>query len=563
MKGKMTVFLVLCFCITLFSACGKSGTKVQAGGDDLYVIQLLLGSNAGDTAQLKRSDDTKVGRYIRDNFGIVFEYNLYSGDLREKESLMLAAGDYGEIQEMERDDMVLNYINSGALIDLTPYLDSMPNFSSRFKNLIPYWRLIGGGPLYKWENFVPRELDTDVEVNDFMVRSDLLEKAGWPQLRSTSDWIAFLEQVIPGSVDINGNPIVGLSTCMAESWGLAGVVPILYEKGEHYLSLSNEGFIYDLTNDKFVDMFQDPQTKETFHFFSLLSRKGLLDPECFTDTMDLTIEKASSGSIAVIDFLAWVVTGINTNLEAAGHPEMSYVRLPVQLDSQVAKNEKRLIRLETTRSFNSWGITKNCKNPEKLLKLIDWACSDEGQIMIYSGLEGDHWTRDANGRRVWTDLFVQARTDAKVNAKEGIGGILTGGLPNFHVLAKDGQPHDLATQIEWIDGQGLNARQKEVFAKLGWDSSLTWYNKNGKLGYTGLAGTVYVDPASNLGAIHTKMTETRLKYSAPLMLAKTDEEFESIWRTAMAEYDRMDHQSVIDEFNNQYQGRLAELRKYQ
>lgn len=547
----------------LFAGGGQS--KSIAGKDGAYVIPMLLGTNnasRGLGTQVKRSDETRVGQYIRDKFGIVFEYNVNAGDVREMQSLMLSAGTYNELQYIQRDDMVLNYINAGALVDLLPSLDKMPNFKSRYKDVIPYWRLICGGPLYKYETWVPRELDTDIEVNDVFVRIDLLEKAGWPQLRSASDYIRFLERVVPGARDVSGRQITGMTIPMGESWGLAGVVPILYEKSEHYLPLSNEGFIFDFSRDQFIDYFQNAYVKESYKFWSDLNRRGLLDPECFTDTADITMEKISRGSIAAVYYTGWLVTSSNNALREAGHPEMQYIRLPIQSDSQVANGEKRLVRMETTRSFDSWGITKNCKQPDKLMALIDWACTDEGQIMLRSGIEGTHWIRDSKGKRVWTDLFVQATKDNNVNAREGICMLGLSGLPYFNVLAKDGQPHDLTSQIEWIDGQGLSPQEKDAYSKLGWDSSLTWYSKNIKFGHTGVAGTVYVDPASNLGTIHTRMTETRLKHSGSLITAKTDAEFESAYQAAMEEYNRLNHKSVIDEFNRQYRAKLADLNKY-
>jgi ABC-type glycerol-3-phosphate transport system substrate-binding protein len=561
---KCLLTVLVFFTVSGMLFAGGSQSRQSGGTSGLYVIPMLIGSNnttGGLGTLVKRSDEHKIGQFIKDKFGIVFEYSVYAGDLREKESLMLAAGDYNELQEMQRDDMVLNYIQAGALVDLLPHLNKMPDFQSRFKDTIPYWRLICGGPLYKYETAVPRELDTDVEVWDFFVRTDLLEKAGWPALRSSSDWIRFLERVVPGAVDVNRRPISGVTMLMAESFGLAGIVPILYEKGENYLPLGNEGFIFDYTRDQFVDYFQNANVKESFKFWSDLNRRGLLDPECFTDTADLTMEKVSRGSAAVMFYSGWFIDTVNTALRNAGHPEMEYIRLPIQSDSQVANNEKRLVRVETTRSFDSYGITKNCKDPEKLMALINWTCSDEGQIITRSGIQGAHWTLNAQGKRTWTDLFARAKLDPSVNAKEGIG--MMRGLPLFNLPAKDGQPHDLSTQIEWIDGQGLSARQKEAYSKLGWDSSLTWYSKNAKLGRTGVAGTVYIEPASELGSIHTRMTETRLKHSAALILAKTDAEFENVYQTAMAEYNRLNHASVINEFNRQYREKINSLSRYQ
>jgi hypothetical protein len=274
------------------------------------------------------------------------------------------------------------------------------------------------------------------------------------------------------------------------------------------------------------------------------------------------MEKASSGSAAAIFYISWEKDNINTALRASGHPEMQYVNLPIQTDSQVANGEKRMARQDIILSHDSWGLTNKCRNPEKLLALIDWACSDEGQIILNSGFEGEHWIRDSNGKRVWTDLFVQAKTDPSVNKIEGLG--LMPGLPYFKVYAADGQPHDLTMEMEWIDGQGLSDREKEVFQKLGWSSSLGWYLDNHlKIIQTGLERTIYINPSSDLGDIHTKMTETRVKYTAPIMMAKTDAEFETAYQAAMAEYDRLDHQAVIDELNRLYREQANELKKYE
>lgn len=588
MKKLLAILMAAIVCLSAFSACTPSGETASspstesaegsassgtespastqepaASDEELYVIPLLLGSNdVVGMGGMTRSDESMVGEYIRDNFGIVFEFSSYAGDLREKQSLMLAAEDYNEMASMQRDDIVQQYISAGALIELDPYLADAPNFSSRFEEIIPYWQILGEGTLYKWESNVPRELDTDIEVNDVMVRSDLLEKYDWNMPLSATEWVEFFEEVVPGAVDVNGNPIVGLTLPMAESWGLAGVVPVLYEKSEHYLPLSNEGFTYNHTTDRFEDYFMNPYVKESYKFFSDLNRRGLLDPECFTDTADVTQQKASTGSVAAMFYTVWLMNAANNALTDSGNEEMCYIRVPIQSDVSVANGEKRLVRMETTRSFNSWGLTKNCRDPEKIMKLLDWASTDEGQIMLRSGIEGVHWERDESGNRVWTDEFVKCKREATYNRTQGVGTFGAGiGIPQFNLLAEDGQPHDLASTIEWIDGENLLPRQKEAYEKLGWDSSLTWYSENIALGHTGLAGSIYIDPTSDLGKLHIKMTETRVKHTAPMIMATTDEEFEAAYAAAMAEYDKLDHESVIDEFNRLYDEQKAALEQ--
>ena len=123
------------------SACSKG--EADPGGDSgtddgVYTVQVLVPAGA---AYPTKSSETEVGKYILDTFGVDFEYIQYAGDMREKQSLMLASNDYGEMQQMQRQDIVKSYINAGKLIELDPYLEDMPEFTARFVKNIPYWRL--------------------------------------------------------------------------------------------------------------------------------------------------------------------------------------------------------------------------------------------------------------------------------------------------------------------------------------------------------------------------------------------------------------------------------------
>ena len=46
-------------------------------------------------------------------------------------------------------------------------------------------------------------------------------------------------------------------------------------------------------------------------------------------------------------------------------------------------------------------ISYNCKNVEKVLELIDYACSTDGHRTLMWGVEGQFWTQDENGTVDW------------------------------------------------------------------------------------------------------------------------------------------------------------------
>jgi len=64
------------------------------------------------------------------------------------------------------------------------------------------------------------------------------------------------------------------------------------------------------------------------------------------------------------------------------------------------------LKADGSKSFYIYGspvrtytaISKNCKHPEKVLEILNWACTEEGGIYVFGGLEGLDWTKDENGK---------------------------------------------------------------------------------------------------------------------------------------------------------------------
>lgn len=562
-KKILALLLAVIMLVTCFAGCGKTEAdpvegapvagenneatdpkKEEVADDDLYVIDILVAGTSVDS-----SLDTVIGQYIAEEFGIAFNYIGYSGDIQEKQALMLAGGDYNEIQYMQYQTIVQQYMDAGVLINLDDYKDILPDFYKRFENEIPYWR-IGSpdGGLYKWEGNAPRTYSTKSDHLDMVVRSDVLEYYGYPELVSASDWLAFLEQAVkdfPTTPD--GQPTVGLTAPLAASWGMQGIVPIGYEKGETYVACGNDYYTYNVKTEQFEDYLLNPEAKESFQFFNDLYNKGILDEECFTDTSDVTQQKMDSGRAIAVWYVDWGMGAANKALTEAGHPEMSYVEMPFQLDSQIG--QKYSLPATYVYPFMSYGLTDKCTEPEKVLKFINWCCTEEGQLILQSGFEGVHYTVE-DGVRIPTDLRKECSLNSELALSEGISDGTASthykGLPIVFTAAPDGQPYNLSLESAYKDEFNLNDRQKEVFAAMGWESSNEWWDENVSVANAGFSQACALDTTSDLGKIGAKMVELRVKYSANLLMA---DDFEAVWAELMAEYDKLDHEAVIDAMN--------------
>ena len=76
-------------------------------------------------------------------------------------------------------------------------------------------------------------------------------------------------------------------------------------------------------------------------------------------------------------------------------------------------------------------ITKNCKRPDKSIKLLEYLYSEEGQRLVAFGVEGEsyNWNSD-HTQIVWTDRYVNG-----VNGdKEDQAWINTLGLYNMTLV---------------------------------------------------------------------------------------------------------------------------------
>ena len=556
MKRNGSRIIALLLTMLLLTTVGGVASA-DAAEAELYTVQ-VFNANA---VKLSKWSDTPVGKAVLDKFN--FDVELIpnpAGDAKEQLGLMLAAGNYPEIVTLQDQDITNKYIDATALVALDPYLDQMPNFTEWYKESIPYWRWAAGdGNLYNWNIQIPQDQAVFPENNDILVRSDLLEQQDWAMPVSTEEWVAFLKEAkAQNPTTPDGETTIGMAAPFGESWGMA-LAPILYEKG-YGIQVNDASIFYDANADAFVDMFTHPDTKESFAFFNKLYQEGLLDEECFTDKGDQVLAKMSSGRALSVWYITWYMNSANNALKDRGFETMMYINTPVMGVGQIERGEKNIIMTQLTRPFYTVAVTQNAKNPERILQVVDFFSSEEGQVLLQSGVEGVHYTIE-DGKRIATEAYIEGALNVEdYQLFEGIGAV-----PTFGVAAStspvDQQPYALS-QTETVVSKTRPERVNTAYAALNWATPLDWWLENAAWQTVGAASGIALDQQSDDGVLEAKLADFRIKNTGKLIMAGSDEEFESMYDELVNQYNEMNPQSIVDKYNALYQTANDDIAKY-
>ena len=551
---KKTLALVLAL---LMLACTFTGVLAEETREDYEITYMIPGVK--DSSSL----DNPIGQIIYDKFGIIINLVGYAGDWEERCAMWLAGNDYPDMVQLQGNTMVKKYIEAGAVLNLSELAEkcNAQNFLTFHAQSIPYWKLATGtDDLYKYEANCPDMEVAEGPMFDMLVRSDILEEQGWPELLTDDDYIAVLKKAMEDHPTTeNGDPTIGITFAGAEDWMLTTI--LMLDRGGYTECNSGLSVFWNNQKDVFEDKFSNIYFKEGLKFLNRMYQEGILDEEIFTTDSATVTEQLQSGTALSTWYVTWEQGGANQALREAGKENMEYVIMPNTTKLQLDNGEKRCIRILDTYDWQSVVITKNAKYPERIMELLDWASTEEGQVLLGWGIEGVHYTIDENGlRQVTPESIACMQGTGDEHFNDGVGYYYFLGLSSDYDENKqiynrvmDGSVYELT----------VSDRTKEVYSHYGWEKATDPWQNNDKFDFeyvhTGLAGTVALNPTSDESALDTKLSEYIYKHMAQLILAESDEEFESMYDEFLAEYQSFGPQTVVDAYNAVYDGIKADF----
>ena len=243
------------------------------------------------------------------------------------------------------------------------------------------------------------------------------------------------------------------------------------QRHEYYLAFDDE-------TGETTYKFTLPEIKEYFQWLNHMNDIGLLDPESFTQKEDTYKAKISSGRVVGLSDAAWDYSDAEKTLLSEGKAGSTYARLAVTVSDEYKDQS-----LKDYGFGGGWGIaiSESCENKERAFEFLDWMASDEAQVLLNWGIEGEHYTIEDGKRVVLPEVQEQKNTDPDFGKKTGIGSYVYP-FPQRGVGAVDSTGNSYTTTTIESVVANYNDAQKETLAGYGIDNFTEMFPSSEELG---------------------------------------------------------------------------------
>ena len=355
--------------------------------------------------------DNKTYKWIEENFGVTFSWDILVGDKDQKIGVLIASGDLPDLVEVDSE----KFQGAGCLQDLKPLIEKYaPNikkhYASAWKQMIDQdsekdakgniiKEHIYSLPNYGVIDGVPS--DTYYNGNGWWIQKAVLKEYGYPTIKTIDQYFDLLEKYAKKYPTIDGAKTIPFSIITAD-WEAFN----LWNPPQFLGGNPNDGNGHVVKEGKkyvYYDIFTDANAKRWFKLANGYYQRGLIDAASFTDNRDQYYAKISQGRVLGMFIQGWQFMGDNAEnaLWTAGKDERTYAPLPVTFDESIKPHyrDRSLPNLQ-----RGYGITVKCSKDKtkQILEFMDKMLEEENQKVLYWGFEGEDYLIDKDGSKTGT-----------------------------------------------------------------------------------------------------------------------------------------------------------------
>jgi len=385
-------------------------------------MKVLMKDNAADF------ENTEVYKEIVKQTGVTMKIEKFD---EKKFQVEMAGGDLPDIIQVP-SKFIKELVEGNNIIPLDDLVQTNGPaiLSKHYEKSVEYSKQF-------WSNNTGKLYVIPVQVGEggfgfeqkvgFNVRWDYYKELGYPKISSTDDMINVLADMVknhPTSPD--GKKVYGVS--LWNDWGTWGLTNTIGLMTGH----RSNGF--DSNTQKFYDMYTDTENSaiwDTADFLFKAKQKGILDPDAFIDKYGDVEAKAAKGTLLFAP-ATWPFESSNGEVLKQG-PDKGFVTIP--LDWGYTDVAGKTVAGWDGRQY---AISKNAKDPQRAMDLINFLVSEEGSRLIGSGIQGVHWDIVDGKPQMKPETIKLASEGGDPWKLTGIGRANQQGLTDYTVLSDGG-----------------------------------------------------------------------------------------------------------------------------
>jgi len=548
MKRKKILALCMVSILSLstvtLSGCKKStSTNTAAVSSDSTEVSsknpITISAFIGDSTAIVPTSDNKIFKKIKDELGITFKIEILAGDINQKLGVMIAGGDLPDLVSYSN-----KFQDAGDLIPLEDKIQkSAPDIYKHFidGNAWGMMKDSNDAHTYYMPNYgvnYSQTTGTTYSGPAFWIQKDVLKEANYPKVTTMDQYFDLIQAYVKKHPTIDGKPTIGYETLATSQQSF-----VLENAPAQLSGHPNDGMV---NVDKGVaSLYTDKDISKTYYKkLNDMYNVGLVDRESVTQTKDQYLQKIASGRVVGMYDQYWDFQTAEDTLTKDGKDGLTYAPLALTYDGTTPHYKDAPM----TNLLNGFSITKNCKNPDRVLTALNMLMNEKWQKILNWGIEGEDYSIDSASKQpVWTE---EQKANSKNNAwkaKNRADAIL-GTLPKIEGKYSDGNSTALGdNSVQYA--KGLTAYNKEF---------LKAYNAVSPYDMMGVApkNEIYYPcwniniPSSSPAALaSTAINNSMLKW-LPRAIVSSPADFEKTWSSYVAEINKSNPKAYLDAVNS-------------
>ncbi|NLD47136.1 MAG: extracellular solute-binding protein [Clostridiaceae bacterium] len=486
--------------------------------------------------------DNPVIKKITELTGVTLNFEFLVGDLNQKVGVMIAGEDYPDVIFGEN----AKFFDAGALLPLEDLIPKYPNLKKHYeKHMDKMIAGFDGKHAYTLENYTLVHYPAPIFFNTgagFYIQKAVLEDSGYKIPKTIDEYFELIENYKKKYPTIDGAKTIGFEI-LCDGWRDF----CLRNPAQHLMGTGNEGDVYVDPKTYVASLYQISDTAK--NYYKKLNEeyhKGIIEGETFTENYDQYLARLSSGAVLGMFDQWWNYNTAENALKSAGKDNRTYVSVP--LTNPGVQDGYLDATSESITGTGGLSITKNCKDPERLLAFYDWLLQREVQDYLQWGEEGKDWNKvGENGKVLTSERREMLKDTAK--KRDLTGDTLWQYTPKMQGLYEDGSPCGPGDSADEYMA-GLTAYDQKFLKDLNIQYPAQLLSPPVKRPKYYPTWSFPIEDGSPAKTAKTKLEDVCRRYYPQLIMTPSNQ-FDAMWDKFLADIKAGNIQPFVDEMNRQ------------